>query len=427
MGTERPKAGITHSLVAYPAFRVLFLTTVTTNAAFWMWHLVTGWLALVLTDSPFVVGLTGFLGGIPMLLVSLPAGVVIDRVDRRRVLVAAQVSVTLVVALVALLLWRGWLTVYHLLAGVFLGGTAMSFVFPTRNALVADLVERRDLANAVALNSAGQNAPRVIGPALAGPLVGAIGITATLALCALLHLLALTISWRLPSRPPSRQPRPLLASLAEGLGVIRRDEYLLALLALAALPTMLIMPYMNLLPVFARDELGLASGGLGLLMALSGLGGLAGALTVAAFKVLGESTRVLLLSLFGFGLTVLAFAHAPVVWLAAPFLLASGFLSSVYMAANNTLLQMHVDDAVRGRVLSVYLLTWGLLPLGALPAGAIADVWGAPVAVTALTVVALAAVAVTALRFPVLRTGLPTPQHPPGALGSGRPGARLGD
>ena len=431
MAIERPiasvKPGVLHSLRVYPGFRVLFSTTVATNASFWMWQLVTGWLALVLTDSAFFVGLVGFLGGIPMLLVSLPAGVVIDRVDRRLVLLLAQVSVTLVIAAVTFMLWRGWLAPWHLLVAVFLAGTAMSFVFPTRNAMVADLVERSDLANAVALNSAGQNAPRVIGPALAGPLVGGIGITATLALCALLQIASVAISWHLPARPPRRVPRPLLASFTEGLSVIRRSEYLLALLVLAALPTMLIMPYTNLLPVFARDELGLGSGGLGVLMALGGLGGLCGALTVAGLKALGESPRMLLLSLLGFGLAVIAFAHSPVAWLATLFLFLAGFASSIYMSANNTLLQLHVDDEVRGRVLSVYLLTWGLLPFGTLPAGTIADAWGAPAAVTILTLLALAAVGLTALRFPILRTRHPSPQRPPGLLTRERPGARLGD
>jgi len=431
MAVEHPKAsvksGILHSLQVYPGFRVLFFTTVATNASFWMWQLVIGWLALVLTDSPFFVGLVGFLGGIPMLLVSLPAGVVIDQVDRRLVLLLAQVSVTLVVAAVTFMFWRGWLAPWHLLVGVFLAGTAMSFVFPTRNAMVADLVERNDLANAVALNSAGQNAPRVIGPALAGPLVGGLGIAATLALCALLQLASVAISWHLPARPPRRVPRSLLASFAEGLSVIRQSEYLLALLVLAALPTMLIMPYTSLLPVFARDELGLGSGGLGLLMALNGLGGLCGALAVAGLKALAESPRMLLLSLLGFGLAVIAFAHSPVAWLASLFLFLAGFVSSVYMSANNTLLQLHVDDEVRGRVLSVYLLTWGLLPLGTLPAGTIADGWGAPIAVTILTVLALVAVGLTAVRFPILRTRYPSPRRPPGLLTRERPGARLGD
>ncbi len=432
MTTQRPMAseksrGMLHSLRVYAGFRILFSTTVATNASFWMWQLVTGWLALLLTDSAFFVGLVGFLGGIPMLLASLPAGVVIDRVDRRLVLILAQLCVTLVGALVTLMLWRGWLADWHLLIAVFLTGTAMSFVFPTRNAMVADLVERSDLANAVALNSAGQNAPRVIGPALAGPLVGGIGVTATLALCVLLQLVSVAISWRLPSRPAPRHSRSLLGSFTEGLTVIWRSDYLLALLTLAALPTMLIMPYVNLLPVFARHELGMGSGGLGMLMALGGLGGLCGALAVASWRLLAESPRMLLVSLLGFGLAVLAFAHAPATWLAALFLFLAGFVSSVYMSANNTLLQLHVDDEVRGRVLSVYLLTWGLLPLGTLPAGAIADAWGAPVAVTILTLLALAAVGLTALRFPILRVRSPSSRRPRGVLARERPGARLDD
>jgi predicted MFS family arabinose efflux permease len=414
-----------HSLRAYPGFRVHFFSTVATNASFWMWHLVTGWLALVLTDSPLFVGVVGFLGGIPLLIASLPAGVVIDRVDRRLVLLLAQTCMALVTALVVLLLWRGWLASWHLLVAVFLVGTAMSFVFPTRSAMVADLVERDDLANAVALNAAGQNAPRVIGPALAGPLVGGIGITATVALCALLQLAALGICWQLPSRPPRRTTRSVLGSFVEGLAVIWRSDYLLALLAVAAFPTMLIMPYVTLLPVFARHELGMGSSELGLLMALGGLGGLCGSLAVAGWRALAESPRMLLVSVLGFGLAVLAFAHAPSAWLAALFLLLAGFIGSVSMSVNNTLLQLHVEDEVRGRVLSVYLLTWGLLPLGALPAGAIADAWGAPVAVTALTLLALGAVALSALRFPILRARQPVSRRPASLLAGERPGARL--
>jgi len=421
---SRWPVGILHSLQAYPGFRILFVSTVATNASFWMWQLLTGWLALALTDSPLFVGVVGFLGGIPLLLASLPAGVVIDRVDRRLVLLLAQACVALVTALVVLLLWRGWLVSWHLLVAVFLSGTALSFVFPTRNAMVADLVERDDLANAVALNAAGQNAPRVIGPALAGPLVGGIGITATVALCALLQLASLGICWQLPSRPPRRTTRSVLRSFTEGLTAIWRSDYLLALLAVAALPTMLVMPYVTLLPVFARHELGMGSGGLGLLMALGGLGGLCGSLVVAGWRGLGESPRMLLASVIGFGLTVLAFAHAPAVWLAALFLFVAGFLSSVSMSVNMTLLQLSVDDEVRGRVLSVYLLTWGLLPLGALPAGAIADTWGAPLAVTALTLLALVAVALSALRFPILRARHPVPRRSAGLLGGEGPGVR---
>lgn len=403
---ERPsrgRAGVLYSLQVYPAFRTLFGTTLTTNAAFWMWSLLAGWLALVLTDSPFFVGLTGFLNGIPMLLVSLPAGVLIDRLDRRLVLLTAQVLVAAVTVVLVALLWLGRLQPWHLLVASFLSGAGMAVVFATRSALVANLVGREALANAVALISTAQNAPRIVGPALGGPLVAAVGLTGAFAVCAVFQVLSVLISWRLPRLAPATQGGRFWRAFVEGLETVWRREQLLAIMALAALPTLLIFPYMNFLPVFARDELGLGAGGLGVLMALNGLGAVAGSIVVAAWRRAGESPRLLVASVLVFAAIVFAFAHAPVTWLAGLCLLGAGLTGAIYMASTNTLLQLAVEDHVRGRVLSVYLLTWGLLPIGTLPAGAVADRWGAPLAVTVLTLAAVVAIALVVARFPALR------------------------
>ncbi|MCX7622656.1 MAG: MFS transporter [Thermomicrobium sp.] len=403
---QRPvdgRVGALYSLRVYPAFRLLFGTTLATNAAFWMWSLLAGWLALVLTDSPFFVGLTGFLHGIPMLLVSLPAGVLIDRFDRRLVLLAAQVVVALVTVVLVVLLAADRLAPWHLLVLSFLSGAGMAFVFATRSALVANLVGRDALANAVALTSTAQNAPRIVGPAIAGPLVGALGLTGAFAVCAVFQALSVLITARLPRVRPSGGSRSFWQAFVEGLATVWRHEHLLALMALAALPTLLIFPYMNFMPVFTRDELGLGATGLGFLMALNGLGAVVGSIAVAARRRYGESPRILVASVLAFAGSVFAFAHAPVAWLAGLFLLLAGISGAVYMASTNTLLQLAVEDAIRGRVLSVYLLTWGLLPVGTLPAGAIADAWGAPLTVTILTLLAVVAVGAVAVRFPVLR------------------------
>jgi MFS family permease len=399
----REQRGILHSLRTYPAFRLLFGTTLTTNAAFWMWSLLIGWLALVLTDSPFFVGLTGFLNGIPMLLVSLPAGVLIDRVDRRLVLFVAQVVVALATVSLVLLLWLERLTPWQLLLAAFVSGAGMAVVFTTRSALVANLVGREALANAVALISTAQNAPRIVGPALAGPLVSAFGLTGAFAVCALFQVASVGITWRLPAVRPSGNRSPFWGAFVEGLVTVWRREQLLALMALATLPTLLFFPYMNLLPVFARDELGLGATGLGVLMALNGLGAVIGSVAVAARREWGESPRVLVATVLLFAAAVFAFAQTSVPWLAAAFLSIAGVMGAVYMATTNTLLQLAVEDEIRGRVLSVYLLTWGLLPIGTLPAGAVADHWGAPLAVSLLVVLAVLAIGVVALRFPLLR------------------------
>ena len=173
-----------HSLQIYPAFRLLMAGTLATNTAFWMYLVAVGWLALEETDSPFFVGLSGFAGGIPVLIFSLPAGVLIDRIDGRTVLLAAQAGV-MVFALcfagaIAFDLIQPWL----ILVLAFLYGSAMSFVFPSRTTIVPQLVDRADISNAVALNAATQNATRVIGPAVAGVLIATLGIGGTFAFAA---------------------------------------------------------------------------------------------------------------------------------------------------------------------------------------------------------------------------------------------------
>jgi MFS family permease len=190
---------------------------------------------------------------------------------------------------------------------------------------------------------------------------------------------------------------------------------LLGLFFLAAIPTLCLMPFVHLMPVFARDELGIGSTGLGILMAVNGLGAVLGSLYVAGSRSLPGKPFVLIASSGGFATVLILFAITPIPLLAGVFILAAGFGGAVFLAVNNTLIQLHVDDAVRGRILGIYGLTWGLMPLGTLPAGAIADAVNAPVALITLASVALALITVVALRFPTVRQSLPRRDQPPGA------------
>ncbi len=402
---DSSSVSLLHSLRAYPGFRTLFNSTLATNGAFWMWMMASGWLALDLTDSAFFVGLTGFLGGLPMLLFALPAGVVIDRYDRRRVLVLAQAAVAIIMVGVVALLFLDRMMPWHLLIASFGTGTAMSFVFPSRNALVANLVPAKDLANAVALNSAGQNAPRVVGPALAGPLIAALGLPFTFLVCLLIQIVAILVTTGLPSALPmvSSARRTMLGSIGDGLLVIRSNRFLTGVFILAVVPTMFLMPYTNLMPVFARDVWGIGSAGLGFMLAANGLGGVLGSLLVAGSRWLNSRPGVLVWTAVGFGLLILAFSVTPSAEPAIVLIFLAGLVSAVYMAVNNTQIQLSVDDSVRGRVLSVYLFTWGLLPLGVLPAGIIAGAYGAPAAIFTMTSIGLALILMTAMRFPSLR------------------------
>jgi MFS family permease len=401
-----------HSLKAYPAFRTLFGSTLTTNSGFWMWIIASGWLALLLTDSPFFVGLVGFVGGIPTLLFGVFVGAIIDRFSRRNVLLLAQTIVSIIAVIIAILLFLDMLQPWQLLLGAFINGTCMSVIFPTRNAMVANLVPSHHLANAVALNAAGQNATRVVGPALAGPMIALLGIDGTFAICAALQVSAFIVTSRLPTQiaADGTSGTSMLQSIGVGLQTVWRSEYLLGMIILAGVPTMFLMPYINLMPVFARDVLGLGSTGLGILMAANGFGAVLGSLYVAGSRTLTGNPNVLIGSGLGFALVLIAFAVTPITALGGVLILSAGFISAVFLAVNNTLIQLHVDDAVRGRVLGIYVLTWGLLPVGTLPAGAIADSLGAPIALIIMSVVAMAVMIVVAVRFPSVRRAAPTPE-----------------
>jgi MFS family permease len=396
--------GMLRSVRAYPAFRLLLLGTLATNSAFWMYQVSVGWLALQMTDSPLFVGLAGFAGGIPLLIFSLPAGVVIDRFDRRMVLMVAQCGVMVVAGLFALLVGTDLIAPWSLLLLVAAYGTVMSFIFPTRTTIVTSLVRRADLANAIALNAAGQNATRVVGPSLAGVLIAVIGVSATFAIAAVLQILALAATSRLPSSTAEAPARTGLggASLTLGLRIVARDPFLVALIMMALAPTILVMPYLNLMPVFARDELGVGSSGLGILLASTGVGTVAGALSVARSPRLRSRSGAQAVTAGGFAVLVLVFAVTPVIPLAMLLLFAAGWMSAAYLAINQTALQMRVDDDVRGRVLSIYLLTWGMLPLGQLAVGALASQIGAPTAVVCACALAVGCIAYIARRYPAL-------------------------
>jgi MFS family permease len=401
-----PDAGrVSHSLRAYPAFRLLLWGTLATNSAFWMYQVCVGWLALQLMDSPLFVGLTGFAGGIPLLVVSLPAGVMIDRYNRRTVLLMAQFAVMALAGVFAVLVGTGAIAPWSTLVLVAAYGTAMSFIFPTRTTIVTMLVERKDLANAVALNAAAQNACRVTGPALAGVLIAVIGVAGTFAVAALLQILALAATLRLPPSTPVGSTRggSVWASLTLGLRIVARDAFLSSMILLAVATNVLVMPYITMMPVFARDVLDIGSTGLGLLLASTGLGTVAGALAVAASRRLGSWSQAQVVTAATFAALVLVFALTRNLPLAVVLLFAAGGMSAAFMAITQTALQLRVDDDVRGRVLSIYLATWGMLPFGQLAVGVIAERVGAPLATFGACIVALAGIALITRHYRLLR------------------------
>ena len=345
----------------------------------WMQSVAQGWLMHRLTSSPFMLGLLSFLQFVPVLMWSLWAGVVADRVDKRRLLVVTQscffVQALLLAAIVTLGVVRPWMV----LALAFAYGTFNAFDLPVRQAFLIDMVGKEDLSNGIALNSAAFNAARVIGPAIAGLLVASVGeggcfwINALSYLAVIASLLRIRIARGAPSRAAGER-----ATLMDGVRYALATGPLRNLLLLLGLVAGIGFQYMVLLPVYARDILQSGAATYGWLVSAFGLGSL-----VSAVLLMRRMDRWDLRRNLQIGLVAATIGMAGFAWSRSlPLSLAMGFLAGfgliTYVASTNTLLQLTTEDRMRGRVMSLYTLMFvGTAPFGALLCGAIAQRFGA--------------------------------------------------
>lgn len=379
-------------------YRLFWGGALISNVGSWMQNVAQGWLVLELTDSAFMLGLVGFAGTLPMLLLPLVGGVYADRFDRKRVLLYSNMGLMASAGTLAFLTSTGAVTIEHVLGLALVAGTAISLAAPAFQAFVHDLVGTRDLQNAIALNSTQFNLSRVLGPSIAGLTLGAIGLAGCFGLNALSYVAALgtLLAIRAASRPVPNPP-PMWQSLVEGIGYARARPRIQALLTLAALISLLAMPYTTLLPIVARDTLGLDASGLGWLFAIGGTGAIFGALSVAFRDLLPRRGLWLLGCAAGGGIGTLGLGLARTPFVAGASLVVISFTATSVVALSNSLLQELVDDAMRGRVMGMYGLAFmGTFPIANLLAGSVAAWIGASGALTiggAVLVVAVAAVA----------------------------------
>jgi MFS family permease len=391
------------SLLRYRDYRLLWTSSLLTQIAQWMLQVASGWLMLQLTDSALWVGLLGFAGGLPFLLVAAPAGTLAEQIDRRLILLACQTGALTVSSLLAFLVLSGQATPLALLIATVLNGALLAANNATRQAALPSYVPRASIPNAVALLSAGMNTTRIVGPSLAGPLVATLGVGGTLLVQAGCLVLALLNTVRLPATPPARPVSgSFFRTLVEGVSYVRRVPVVLALLLLASVPTLLVFPYLQLLPVFARDVFHLGPSGLGLLYTVGGAGALTGSLFVAGLQRARHRGFLMVAVIVIYGGVIATFAMTRWLPLVLICLFAGGFLGASYMALNNALLHLAIDDEVRGRVMGLYMITWGFMPLGALPMGALGDAIGVPAAVLAGAVASSLLALLVAWRVPAL-------------------------
>jgi MFS family permease len=386
-------------------FQLFFSGQLISLIGTWMQTVAQSWLVYKLTGSSLQLGEVGFANQIPVFLLAPIGGMVADRVNRHRIVIATQIASMVLALILALLTLKHWITVPQIFVLSGLLGVVSAFDIPGRQSFLVDMVGREDLMNAIALNSSMFNGARVIGPAVAGLLVARIGEgwcffangVSYLAVIAGLLMMKIECTRRSTSDSP-------LADIIEGFQWVSRTAPIRALLLLLGLVSLVGMPYTVLMPIFADRILHGGAKGLGILMGFTGVGALLGALTLALRSGVRGLGRLVALTCAGFGVSLIAFALSRYFWLSALLLIPAGFCIMLQMACSNTLIQSMVPDALRGRVMAVYsMMFMGMAPFGALLGGAIADRVGAPIAVASGGVAGIVGAITFARKLPAFR------------------------
>lgn len=348
-----------------------------------MQSMALSWLIYRLSESPFLLGLMEFIARSPILVLGLVGGLLADRWPRHRLMVVTQIAFLLQASALAALTLSGLITIGWILWLALLMGLISAIEIPVRQSFVADLVPRSDLPSAIGLNSSLFNAARVIGPSLAGIIVSSVGegICFLINAVSFLVILGCLRAMRLEHKPRPQAGRPM-EQLHEALRYAWHTPHVRAVLLVTAVLSVFAMSYSTLLPVFARDILHSGPGGLGLLMAASGVGALTAALRHAGRHTIKGIGSSIARSVGLFGLGLVAFAGSSIFWISALAMVAIGFGMVSSLAGINILLQSLVPDALRGRVVSFYTtLSLGFTIFGSLLAGGGATYLSAPITV----------------------------------------------
>ena len=358
-------------------YRLFFMGQGVSLIGTWMQQVALSWLVYRLTDSVFLLGAVTFSSQIPAFLLGPFAGVIADKFERRKVLLVTQVLSMLQASTLATLVLTDSIEIWHILALSAVLGTINAFDIATRQAFVVELVgKREDVSNAIALNSSMFNMARLVGPTVAGLIISAVGEGICLLINAMSYVavLASLVLMHLKPFEPVKQERKAWQSLVDGFAYTFGFAPIRALILIVGLISLFGMPFMVLLPVFARDILQGGANTLGYLMGASGFGALTGAMFLAQRKSVVGLGKVIIYSMLLFGFALMAFSFSEIFLLSLVLMLFSGFGMIVTMASCNTLLQTIVDDDKRGRVMSLYATAFmGMAPVGSMLAGSVAE------------------------------------------------------
>ena len=399
----REELAIRFRALRHRNFRIFWTGQLVSVVGTWMQSVAQGWLMHRLTSSPLMLGLLGFCQFVPVTLLTLNAGVLVDRMDKRRLILITQTCALAQAVTLAVVVTTGAVQPWMVLALALVFGVINAFDLPARQSFLIEMVGKEDLSNAIALNSAAFNGARVIGPAVAGALMATVGEAGCFWVNAFSYVGVL--GGLLLMSPVGRSGlRDGSASLRDGVRYAWSVQPVRNLLLLLAVAAGLGFQYMVLLPVYARDILGTDAQAYGLMVAAFGLGSLLSAVWMTRHLSRWDLRRNLLLGLAAGGIGMGLFAWSR----SLPLTLAMGFVAGfgliLYVASTNTLIQLTIEDRYRGRIMSLYTLMFvGTAPIGALLAGGIAQRVGAPVATSVCGVILLGSALWVSYRLRVIR------------------------
>lgn len=360
----------------YRDFALLWSAQLTSGLGMWMEMIGRSWLIYDMTGSAAQLGWVNLARAVPQLLFGLVAGVLADRMDRQKLVLASMASNMALTLGMAFMIAFKLVEVWHLYAFSIMMGIVMSFQMPVRQAMIPSVVPQKDLMNAFALNNGAMNVTRIVGPAIAGVLIVAVGIAGAFFAKAGIFIFAL-IAMAMVKLPAMKAGRPqvsAMSSFGEGLQyAFKENPSVRLILILTLVPMLFAMPYMTLMPVFANRVLGLEADGYSLLMSASGIGALAGSVVLASIGDFRHKGMLLVGGAFAFGATLAGTAAMTWLPLALIMLLFVGLAMTVFTTTANTLLMVLTPEEFRGRVMSVYMLDMALNSFGAVFAGVMAD------------------------------------------------------
>ncbi len=398
----------------YRDFRLFWIGHTVSNVGTWMEFLGQGWLVVLLAINdgspqlaPFYLGLVGLARAVPGLCLSLIAGAVADRADRRQLLLITQVAATSLTILLGTLVATNTVTIASVILIATIRSSVFSFDVPSRQSLVPRLVPKRHLMSAIGLNQASFNGPQIVGPAIGGILIAVTGSVAALFFVNALTYVAVVVALLLmkPAPAPAQQDRPSVGqSVLEGVAYMRQDQVIRWSVVLATTLAFFARPYIFLLPAFAANVLAVGATELSWIMAATGIGGLAGSFVTAALGGVKRRGRLQLLAISLVGAFLMAFSLQRDLAFALPAALLVGLATIAFNGLSNTILQTTAPDRMLGRVMSVHAMIFmGIMPLGQLALGALGSVFGIDVVLFAGGAAALAAAVYAFLRVPAIR------------------------